>query len=226
MRSRSQWSVSVAKVTTTMSPACWAYCLLRGQFGQVVEADGEGAFVVRLATRQGIAADAPTVNVPASFRHDWCRIRKPVLPIPLACRDIDDWLIRDFDFGPSQPNVDALYKLTRLWDLDEFSAFYQSQGMDGGVSVALREQMLAVRCPAGSSHMTRLALLALPLEQFLSVTVRPRGVDSRHSLAPYPLSEAMEDWAIQHEHAVEIVRVGEMSADACERQLPPERSRG
>ena len=78
----------------------------------------------------------------------------------------------------------------------------------------------------GSKQMTSLALLALPLEQFLRVIVRPRGVDGRLCLAPYPLSEAIEDWATQHEFAVDQMQARAHTADASVARPYREASRG
>ncbi|HWS26310.1 MAG TPA: hypothetical protein VN259_06990 [Xanthomonadales bacterium] len=191
-----------------MTPGAWAYRVLHKQFGLVVGGvDGDGGFEVRLYDRQGLAVDTEAVQVPRAQRHEWCRVRKPVFPVAPACHDVDDWLVRDFDFGyfgMSPAEVDDLFKQPRMVDLDEFVAFYESKGFVGGVSVALRELGEALERDHCRDSSRRQAL-ALPLPEYLSFVVRPRGCANRLSLAEYPLSEAMEDWAQQHDHALEQV---------------------
>jgi len=193
-----------------MVGGAWAYCAMRGPtFGLVVEADNDGAFVVVPHDRQGQPLAGQPRRRRQQGRHEWCRIRKPVFPIPAACRHVDDWLVRDFDYGMPDHELDALFGLDRLADLDAFTAFYESRGFQGGVSLALREQMLALANEPGVASMLSgrpglHPLLVLPLRQFLGAVVRPRGCANRHSLAEYPLSEAMEDWAIHHEQAREL----------------------
>ena len=199
----------MVRVATAMTPGAWAYRVLHKQFGLVVGGvDGDGGFEVRLYDRQGLAVDTEAVQVPRAQRHEWCRVRKPVFPVAPACHDVDDWLVRDFDFGyfgMSPAEVDDLFKQPRMVDLDEFDAFYGSKGFVGGVSVALKELGEALERDHGGAWPRRQAL-ALGLPQYLSLVVRPRGCANRLCLAEYPLSEAMEDWAQQHESAVEQMK--------------------
>lgn len=199
----------MAKAASTMASGAWAYCAMRGPtFGVVVDADND-VFTVALHDRQGQPIAGDPILVPKQSRHEWCRIRKPVFPIPAACRHVDDWLVRDFDYGMPDHELDALFGLDRLVDLDAFTAFYESRGFQGGVSLALSEQMQALANEPGVARMLKVGaglhpLLVLPLDQFLGAAVRPRGCANRHSLAEYPLSEAAEDWAIHHEQAREL----------------------
>ncbi len=205
----------MAKVASSLKPGVWAYALLSGEFGQVVDA-GAGDLAVRLYDRNGQALNVPEVKIEARTRLEWCRIRRPSFPIPPACRNMDDWLVRDLDFAMPEHEVDAVFAVARFWDLDAFTAFYKSRGMDGNVSIALREQAQALEAslPAHGYASQRVWLAQLPLLQYLCATVRPRGVEGRHSLSSYPLSEAMEDWAQQHEYARDLAGLNDVGVES------------
>lgn len=195
-------NAAIAGPRTAIEAQAWIFHAGRLLIGRVEATDKQGRALMTLYSRNGFEEGALTATS-AELQH-WRRVRKPIFPVPQACTNLADVMLPDSDYGMCDAHLERVLATPRLLDAQAYSAFHGSKGYCRGQSVAMADLVDGLNAKYGQDVMGN--PFALPLEDYLALTVRPRGSALVLLCDDYPLDLAVEDWvhAQAHLQAIEI----------------------
>ncbi len=176
---------------TQIEACAWVFHRDRLLIGHIASLDKDERALLQLHDRQGVATGAPLEQSREEMAR-WSRVRKPIFPVPQACTNLADVMLPDSDYGMCDAHLERVLATPRLLDAQAYSAFHGSKGYCRGQSVAMADLVDGLNAKYGQDVTDN--PFALPLEDYLALTVRPRGSALAFLCDDYPLDLAVEDW--------------------------------
>jgi len=209
-------SCAAGRAREALEMGAWAFLPDRLLIGHVTSIDMDGRVLVQLHNRLGVAQDELLLSHKGMER--WKRVRKPVFPVADVCTNLADVMLPDYDYRMCDAQWARVLAVPRLLDAKAYSQFHAGMGYRDGVSVAMSDLADEMRERFGGDVLRN--PFALPLEDYLLLTVRPRNSALAFLCDDYPLDLAVEDWV----HAQADVQASVCPEQVTQRDVVRDRS--